>query len=597
MRTTTFSQLSSAGKTVESIIRTTLGDALRKRLSMIRLNKAIQILPVPNGWSDDLAMLNINYQLSKIQTKTTIVNGMLSGDAVRGDFSIFRQIAGYIFNPLGSVPVRDPKKPSDDRYLSTLSWFSRKCAGFVPKDVRIDLNSTTGYSQGVKAHANYKTHCFVNFDNKIDKLLLLSDTKISNGEFFIKSLELGTEHANIEGRRTQPEKIDNINGVITPKLREVYDCFGKLVKVDRTTPFDGFYAMRSRLVYGSSATFNYGLSYFGTGWRYYYFSKFPILFKHNMLTLGDKIGNRVNLISIDFANFDQNVDQSYTDALFDSATHFDPSLIRYIKRCLGLPMIVKNDYLGGKGIYIKHHDVPNGVNVYGNPSGLTFVSDIAKLVGASVALTMLSICFDLDFDSLDRVITGEHPLYLILNGGDDNLFCFKNKSDQSKFAKFVQEKSKDSGFKIEIEKTPIFLGHDLIQSGSKIKAVQDVRNLAMKLQLSEQTIGRGKPFYKLGFWLRQELLKDHPFYNEFYKLYEDMIKRATGVGFQQIFNVDKTPINTQFTNLADVYFLENPEYIYYRLDPDEVSKELLDNNFLSISIDKVKKMNKFVRSN
>lgn len=592
-----FSQLSNTAKTVESIIRTTLGDALKKRLSIIRMNKALQILPVPNGWSDDLSMLNVNYQLSGLKTKTTIENGMLAGDTVRGDFAIFRQLAGYVFNPLGSIPVREPKKPADSRYLSTLSWFALKCAGFIKKDVRIDLESTTGYSQGVKAHAQYKTHCFMNFDNKLPSLLQMSDKTMSNGEFFIKTLDLGVEHANVEGRRTQAEKIDLVSGVITPKIREVYDCFGKKVKVDRTTPFDGFYAMRSRLVYGSSATFNYGLSYYGTGWRAYYFNKFPTLFKHNMLTLGDKIGDRINLVSIDFANFDQNMDQSYTDALFDSSTHFAPSLIRYIKRCLGFPMIVKNDYLGGKGIYIKHHDVECGKNVYGNPSGLTFVSDIAKIVGSSVALTLLLICFDLNLEQLEVVIEGNHPLFLILNGGDDNLFCFKKKSDKIKFENFVTAHSADSGYSIEIEKTPIFLGHDLIQKGTKIKAIQDVRNLALKIQLAEQTIGRGKPFYKLGFWLRQELLKDHPFYNEFFKLYEDMIKKATGVGFSQLFNVDKTPLNTQFTNLADVYFMENPEYIYYRLDPDEVSKELLDNNFLSISSDKVKKMNEFVKSN
>lgn len=113
----------------------------------------------------------------------------------------------------------------------------RVCAGFIPSSVRIDKESTTGYSQGVKAHADYKISCFENFDLKIDEILRLSDSNKSNGLFFLDSLEHQIEHANVEGRRTQAEKISREGQLFVPKLRNVYDCFGKLIKVDRTTPF------------------------------------------------------------------------------------------------------------------------------------------------------------------------------------------------------------------------------------------------------------------------------------------------------------------------------------------------------------------------
>jgi len=61
-----------------------------------------------------------------------------------------------------------------------------------------------------------------------------------------------------------------------------------------------------------------------------------------------------------------------------------------------------------------------------------------------------------------------------------------------------------------------------------------------------------------------------------------------------MFNVDKTPVNLKYVNLADAYFMENPEYIYYKLDPDEVSRELLDETFITIHPERVKKLNRYV---
>jgi len=104
-------------------------------------------------------------------------------------------------------------------------------------------------------------------------------------------------------------------------------------------------------------------------------------------------------------------------------------------------------------------------------------------------------------------------------------------ADKSKFNSFILESGHLSGFNIEVEKTPVFLGHDLVATGSKIKAIQDVRNVALKIQLAENEIGRGKPFFKLGFWLRQELLKDHPSYKFMFDTYEDMIKKRVWCWF------------------------------------------------------------------
>jgi len=50
----------------------------------------------------------------------------------------------------------------------------------------------------------------------------------------------------------------------------------------------------------------------------------------------------------------------------------------------------------------------------------------------------------------------------------------------------------------------------------------------------------------------------------------------------------------EYTNLADIYFIENPEYIHYRLDAETVSKELLDQVFISITPDKAKNLKNYV---
>jgi len=117
-----FHRLTEVAKTVQSVILTTLGSDLKRRLSFKRFNRGIKILPIDNGFSDSPSGLRINSKLADLKHNTPIRNGMMEGDCIRGDFAIFRQIAGYTFNPLGSIPVREPLKPSQD-YLNTLTWF------------------------------------------------------------------------------------------------------------------------------------------------------------------------------------------------------------------------------------------------------------------------------------------------------------------------------------------------------------------------------------------------------------------------------------------------------------------------------------------
>lgn len=601
-------------KVVSLALNKGMGARFKQRLGLPNENKGIKVLPIDGSISDSTKMLSINKAMAELQHNTTITDGMLDGDMVRDSFATFRQIAGYTFDPLGSVPAREQIEP-DQIYLDVLKWFAQQCSGFIKSPVSIEITPSSGYSQNIGGSSpnviGYKLGTVKKFNANVHKIFKKAHASTSNGRFVLDTFEDGVEHAFVEGRRTQQEKIDEVvtDGKIIyqPKLRWVYDCYGNHVQVSRTTPFNNFFSMRSRFVYGGSGTFNYPLSYIGTGWRKYYSSKFPAFFKHDFNKFTAKLKGKRFLLSIDFKNFDQNMHQSYTDTLFRNCDHMHEYAQDYILRLLGIPCFSKNDYKESTGYFIHNLDTPRFFNAYGNPSGITFVADIAKLVGGSVALTLLMVCFNLTYTDLELILKNEHSRFTLFNGGDDNLYAFEFEADKVMFEKFMNKHNiyegdgvtrrfvkSASGYEILVEATPVFLGHDFVRLNDQITPIQDIRNLASKLLLAEREFGKDKPFWAMGFWLRLELLKNHPYYSRMYEAFNQAVYDNFRTDLETMFYVTSRPQVEDYVNMADVYFMLDPAYIHYRLDPDDISPEILEKVFMSVDPVVFSELDKYV---
>lgn len=574
------------------IIYSELSDKARGWISQPYRDKPIEVWP--GIFSDDPKHHDFLRKMARAFPQPSVDSGFLQPPFGPTDPAEYMQVSGYLMNPLGSIPNTERTSKSE-LYYKVLDVVAHVCDGFIPSSVKVDRDSTSSYpymskdpifkawlvSRGIKAMPSL-------FDKTYK---LRADDKFGFLSTCWSIME--TLPVFMEGRRVQPEAIYTEKDGFRRKLREVTDWNGKKVKVNRDTPWRDLAALRSRLVYMFAAAYNYPLQFIGAGHRAFYSRKLSALFKHDMTKFGEKIDSGLVLIGLDVGNHDQSVDARVLDTIIlKNMSFISDEAKTFIRRLYTMPVIIKNDYKGQSGSKLLGLDWSMDGAPLGNPSGIFQVSDIVKISGAAIPITILhEVMLGENWTTESsnfvlKLLNNELEGAQIFSGGDDNLLAVKPELADSVREAITTCKEKH-GWKTEIEPTTKFLGHYFVKDGGRIMAVSDAGNLIKKRSLAERSF-RSRRYGKFGFHMALELHEQtSPFFSHFWPIARRLFADSLGMDPMKLMIIDEfPPLFSDMRNAAEVEFAADPSTLHYKALTDDIREELIDTYFISFSPEK-----------
>lgn len=570
------------------------------------INKPYRDNPVfvlPKILSNSKEHLHFLRSMSDVFSKydvTTPGNGYLDyGTMVNSCFHI-RQVAGFPFNPLGSPsPQVKTKIPNDE--LEILSFVTQLMTDtFIPTGIGINSISHSGYDKMIN-NVIFKTNKLYEAVKDFDEILRLVRVWHSNNEFdIIEALYvIGISAIYLAGRRQQhTETVSFENGKYIPKIRMVHDFYGNQKRVDRTLDFaNDLFRNRIRLVYGLPCEWAV-MQYFAASVRSGYSDKYGTLFYHTKKDIEQILSNWPFILGVDISDFDKRVSQPHHDVIRNNFKCFNDDLKMVLDFLISIPMIIKNDYIGKKGVKVLNFNngkVTNGVK-YGNPSGWPFVSDYAKIIGLSTqinALTKAGI-IEVSKSAIHDLMIGKNNRVRILNCGDDGVLLFKNLEDKNACLKTL---GSIKSFKVTHEETVTYQGINFIQSQKSVTGVLDIRNLILKIHVPERGFNsKVRRYASFGFWARLEEYRNHPIFDNLWADYENTFKKTFSATLADVVKIDEyPPVSVTGINWADLVFLNNPAAIHYKIKPEDVSEELLKQYYSFVTADKFASLNKNIK--
>lgn len=573
---------------------------LSKYLARPYKDRPIEVLPQIMSNDDRLLNLAREYSDSSADLKVNSKNGFLLEPFILGNFDQVRQIGGFNANPLGSKPPSDVIDKMDDplffKFLKMVTInMTSNCS---PSGISINKISSIGFPDRTN-DLNTKTLAIKFFIDNFDEISKSVDDTINQKisiDDWIKSFSFAP--ISLEGRRSQhTDKISRDGNKFVPRIREVFDWNGKLVKADRYIKnFSDFFRTRSRFVYGATGHLNYGAQFFASALRNHMSSKYEFMFYTGPHNFASKVKDYSYLISADVAAFDQNFDERVSNTIIDNIGCYDDSVKNLMRLMVRMPIIQKNDYVDGRGWKISDDtSLLKLPEVTSNPSGWAWVTEFAKIVGVTLMVCAASKVINIDESNIEDLLLGKLPI-TFLNTGDDMVFMFSNNLVHAKF-KEVNKVMSFYKFKLEQEEVVNYLGMSLTRDSSGTRHLLDIRNIVVKTHVPERSIGSiHRPFFAFGFRNKLDIYSSHPSFNYVYNAWNSLVKKNFSLDILQIVELDRVPSsNNQAFNVADQVFIDNPDSIHYKLNAKDVSPELY-NNYYSY-IDKVHfvKLNKHLR--
>lgn len=573
---------------------------LSKYLSRPYKDRPIEVLP--QIISTDDRLLNVAREFSDITSdfKVRSKDGFLLEPYFLGNFDQVRQVGGFNSNPLGSKPPSVQKAAINDPvFFELLTLVTRTLSSNCsPSGISLNKISSIGFPDRTN-DLNVKTFALKYFIENYDKISSKVEQTIS-GKASIDSWinDFSFAPISLEGRRSQhTDKISRDGNKFIPRIREVFDWKGNLVKAERViSGYNDMFRTRSRFVYGATGHLNYGAQFFASALRNHMGNKYEFMFYTGPHNFSEKVMNYSYLISADVTAFDQNFDTNVANTIIDNLLCYDDSIKNLMRLMVRMPVVQKNDYVDGRGWKISDDTSSLSLpEVSSNPSGWAWVTEFAKIVGVTLMVCAANKVIKIDSSNIDDLLLGKLPI-AFLNTGDDMVFMFSNNLVYAKF-KEVNKNMEFYKFKLEIEEVVNYLGMSLTRDSSGTKHLLDIRNIVVKTHVPERSIGSvHKPFFAFGFRSKLDIYSNHPSFNYVYNSWNTLVKKHFGSDILQIVKLDRIPnSDTQAFNVADQVFLDNPDSIHYKLNAKDVSADLYNNYYSYIDASFFKTLNKNLR--
>lgn len=519
---------------------------------------------------------------------------------ISGNYSsadTLRTVAGYMMNPMSYVPKNNaeyreqlglkPKYDPRERQIALNVWrilFS--C--YKPTSIKVPKKSNSGPPRDTYDAAWKKSYAEWIFEPANMEGMLTATAK---GDF----LTLRNKYEHIYLMSLQ--KRDQVD---TPgKVREVYDRQyaitngreGGLHPADKHVvlygqPYDDFSATRARVINAGPWPINVVMSMVSSGTMKGMFERFPTLF-HTNTPEDIKAALDGNYIYCgDVKEYDRSMSQDAIDVPHEAMAEFWDERLALMSRCLYHSAYYSRplELDGTKGVFVGNYEkflLPQVL--CGNRSGHNLTSLIAK--GNKVVDTLLVL------DKLGLPVLDNELTYLeskgainMLNNGDDEVVYTPDKALIDAF-EVKRADPKAGHYIVTPEEGQVFSGYiNRVEKYGALEYFPSARPLTafQKIYIPERPIGGNfRPFWAAGImervsnrsstrasdkmWeIHDQLFHDilSPHIGSFYSIISDAVAQS-GLSFEGYTAIDKE-------------VLDDPDKLYHKFDPDEVTPSVLN---------------------
>jgi hypothetical protein len=338
------------------------------------------------------------------------------------------------------------------------------------------------------------------------------------------------------------------------------------------------FAMRRRPVFGYCALPNYAMTAVMGCHRTVYLDRFAFTYKaRDDKDKQEKISRFKYTVGSDVRTMDQLVPPWFFDFLYGELhKYWDERLVLLLQRMMQSPYIVPppwrdtpedyNPVFGGSPL-----DPNNFTSRVGLPSGIFINPDIGKLWMTFVYLIVYRDAGAItSAGEVEPLLQGRNPNHALLDMSDDACMLTNSSTVAERF------KTATSPYTLlEPEVPVVFLGSVFCEKGDsqKVSVPNPVTYLVNALA-REDSIDRIDPVrYAEGTIARLQQYSSTPVFRDLNAIYDESVRKHLQVS--PILIARQMAKRQAFTDL-DALVIANPHYLHYRVDPADVSPDVLD---------------------
>jgi len=572
--------------------------------ALVPLTLATDPLPTRENYlfADDPRALKLKERLADRLTEMFPLDVLPSGFAgpttVPGTFYALRNVSGYGMDPL-PIPVTNNKALCDANEIATtirpadLPYFKELMRLFfghvAPANLHIRKAASTGFPF-FTTDIQYKKLATLKALEQCDDFLAAMSGGRAELERGLNEYHAVLEYAIQE--RQQANSITKKGEIYESKPRTApteqearsgsYDGDTKAdmrVVDEHGNTIEGHFAMRRRDVFGGNGVINYFLTAIFGCFRAVYLERFAFTYKtRGRLDKQEKIAKYAYVVGSDVKTMDKMIPEWFTDLFMDElACYLDDRVVELMRRKFKAPYVVPQpwkktspDYdpvFGGSPL-----DPKSFTQHVGLPSGIAFNPDFGKFWMTFVYVVLYrdagAISSPADIEPLLR---GMNPNHALQDMSDDAAFLTNVPHVRDRFLK------PSSPYAVlEVETPVIFLGDVYCEIEGRKEVYPNPLTFLVNALCREDSIasyGKGPIVWAEGVLARNQVYSSNPIYRDLNAIYTEEFRRAVGIDPTAIARV---LARHQRFNDIDAMVRINPAVLHYKVDPKDVSPDVLD---------------------
>jgi hypothetical protein len=370
--------------------------------------------------------------------------------------------------------------------------------------------------------------------------------------------------------RVAPTEEESRNGEAA-SMHANFDVFDQ-----NNNPIEGHFAMRRRPVFGYSGVINYVMTAIMGCVREVYSHRFSFTYKtRGWEDKEDRIQRFKYVIGSDVKNMDTTLPRWFFDFLLEELSQYwaEP-LIKVLRRMLFATFVAPAPWRRTPDTYdpvFGPDPLKPGADLsVGLPSGIFINPDIGKLWMTFVYVILFRDAGAIHSPSeLEPFLRGLNSDHALLDMSDDATLMTNSPTVRDKLMA-----AKSPYAVLEPETPVIFLGDVFTEEGGRKKAYPNPLTYVVNALAREDSIDRLDPIsYAEGVLARYQQYSRTPIFRDLNQIYEEEVRNHLGVN---PYLIARAVARRQKFNELDAMVLANPHYLHYRVDPSEVSADVLD---------------------
>lgn len=584
----------------------------KRWLTRSRAPRAAAILPATTGYYPEKGTSDFIYstdpralalkarladRLSDEFPTDVLPSGFAGPSSVPGDFYSLRNVSGIGMDPL-PIPVTDNAalikqygladsiRPEDEPWLKEIVRLFFGHA--VPSNLHIRKAASTGFPYFTSDNTYKKMAALQTLVNADDFLNAM--TGDSRGlEYAMKQYHSLCVYAIQE--RQQPNAISKqSDGTFTSKPRTAptedearsgrYD--GKTIadmtaRDEKGNVLEGHFAMRRRDVFGGNGPVNYFLTAIFGCFREVYLNRFAATYKsRGAADKQQKIARFKYVVGSDVKTMDKMVPRWFTMFVMkELEKYLDGRVVELMRRAYQAPYVCPppwqktpesfNPVFGESPLDPKSFTMHVGL-----PSGIAFNPDWGKLWMTFVYSVLYKDVRALVSPAeLEGFLSGKHPDHALQDTADDAAFL----TNVAAVAERLKKPSSPYAV-LEVETPVVYLGDVYCEVGGEKKVYPNPLTYIINGLCREDSIDRNPvTAWAEGVIARMHVYSANPIFRDLNAIYEEEARKHLGFNPNLI---ARTLAVRQRYNDVDALVKASPSVLHYKIDPKDVSPEILD---------------------